>query len=587
MNAYQFSTLTLVLALAVLHCGSDGNGGPGDTAGDAQEIEAPCGYQGSHLIPGPCQEGFDPALEDKATRFDRTWHMFNAAGIGLNTDVGVATEQDRSVIDDFIRNREGWAEEFEAWDGRKPYELVTTQNKVAGLYAGVGLVADAYRYGVLRDQGYPAAEVERARGHLLEGMAALHVAVGITGVTGVIARGLARYDWPGWSGFVTTPLFDEQGDPLPTIKDNGEWRSDNSAGGQYADYLWEDSVSRDQLVGWVAAFGACWEVIRNDDTIEQQAKDTLRQDAKDLGRALMKVGESGYDLEVPDADGRITLHGWLNEHNLDGTIYHETIENGFHAVMALGMVASYAYCSGDKEMTDWLYEDLIGKRELPRIVEEVVYVLTDFGWGSNFSNYNMAYMGFWLALRYIDDEAARATLRKALEESLWERPEVGFATKDIHYSFYDFTYAAGMADASAFGGMTGDPDETALGYGLDTLAKFPPPPYWNAEIMNCPELEPLECKKQYSEKKSCTWDSAVLPETCVASDGKTELTPMGCTAWKCTEAVAHPMPWELQRPSNYHWRSAPNEPNGGGDGSGLLPGVDFRFAYWMGRWTRR
>jgi hypothetical protein len=38
--------------------------------------------------------------------------------------------------------------------------------------------------------------------------------------------------------------------------------------------------------------------------------------------------------------------------------------------------------------------------------------------------------------------------------------------------------------------------------------------------------------------------------------------------------------------SNYHWRSDPYRPNGEGSPRRLLPGVDFRLAYWMGRYLR-
>ena len=44
---------------------------------------------------------------------------------------------------------------------------------------------------------------------------------------------------------------------------------------------------------------------------------------------------------------------------------------------------------------------------------------------------------------------------------------------------------------------------------------------------------------------------------------------------------------KIRPPSNYHWRSNPFKPSAGGDGSTLLPGVDFRIAYWTARWTKR
>lgn len=605
----------LAVAVALVACSSGESAAPADTATDAgaevspadvaadtaPDLGAPedieddagadagigCAYDGRHLVPGPCEDGFDAELAGKAQRYDRCWRLFNAGEIGVNADIGVSAENtaDRGLIEEFIHEHEGWEAEFEAFAGRAPTELLTSRSKTAGLYVGAGIVADAFRYGVLRDQGYPEAEVERARGHLLKSLEVLHVATAVTGVPGVIARGLALAEWNEVWGRELVPLADEEGNPLPLEKNNGVWRADNSPGGQYADYIWEDSCSRDMLVGWAAAFGAAWEVIGDDDSVPASVKTTLREDARALGQALMVVRESGYDLEVPDADGRTTLHGWLNEHNLDGQVYAPTLENGFHAAMALGIVAAYAYASGDEDMQRWLQEDLIEARELPRIAKETVQSFCDFGMGTNFSNVNMAAMGFWLAQRYVPDATARTTLREGMRDSLYARPGRSFQPRDHHYSFYDFAFAASEADASAFGPAGGEPDAQAMENGLDTLRKFKEPPYWDTAVVNCPVFEDIGCKAQWNATGECSWDDALLEEPCIAIDGETELVPAGCTGWKCTEVVEEAVPWELQRPSNYHWRSPPHEPNGGGNGTGMMPGVDFRFAYWLGRWT--
>ena len=592
-----------VLVLALSACSSNGGGTSADLAAPhdaapetiaadtntdtstvndaATEIDAgvPCAYTTRHLIPGPCEEGWDPELAQKARRYDRTWTLFNAAAFGVNTDVGVAAANtaDRALIDTFIQEMDGWEAEFTAYAGKAPEDVITGFNKVAGLYGGVGIVADAYRYGVLRDQGLDAADVAQARGQLLRALETLHMASAITGVEGVICRGLALKEW-GYA--TTTPLFDEEGVPLPYEKNNGTWREDNS--GLYPDVIWEDSVSRDMLIGWAAAYGAAWEVIRDDETIPGEVKATLQADAAALGTALMVVGESGYDLEVPDADGRITLHGWINEHNLDGHVYNDALENGFHAVMALGIVGAYAYAAEDPELTAWFEEDLVIARELPRIAKDHVMELTDFGYASNFSNYNMAFMGYWMALRYVRDPGARQLLRVGLKSSLYDRPGKDFQPADIHYSFYDFTFAAGWADGAADAPMATEPLSSAVDSGVDTLRRFAVPPYWNVEVINCPAFEACTCADD-----QCSCPPEATAEPCVASDGVTLLTPLGCKGWKCSVVVDAAVPWDLQRPSNYHWRSAPHDANGGGDGSGLLPGVDFRFAYWMGRWARR
>lgn len=181
-----------------------------------------------------------PDLEAKARGFDRLFHAVNASSTGLNTEVRVETAAGKAALDAFL-----------AGDGGElPVTVVDRWAKVAGAYAGVGVAADAFRYGTLHDQGAPCDEVDEARAHLQRDLDALHLAVAITGEPGVIARGFARGDLPGVGADVeTVPLFDDGGAPLPEEKNNGTWREDNSEAGAYPEYVWEDSCSRDQYVG--------------------------------------------------------------------------------------------------------------------------------------------------------------------------------------------------------------------------------------------------------------------------------------------------------------------------------------------------
>jgi len=237
-------------------------------------------------------------------------------------------------------------------------DVVSAWRKVAGAYAGVGIAADAFRYGALRDEGADCDEVEQARVHVRRSLEALHLAVAITGEQGVIARSFARRDLPGTGpGIETTPLFDADGLPLPTEKDNGTWREDHS-GGLYPDVVWEDSCSRDQYVGWVVGFAALWEVIGADPTFPDDVKERLQRDAAVLARALMQVGGQGYDLEIHDADGRVTYHGYLHEEAIERT-YLTGFENGFHALMALGIVAGLAYVAEQPDIDAYLQDRLI------------------------------------------------------------------------------------------------------------------------------------------------------------------------------------------------------------------------------------
>ncbi|HPB51795.1 MAG TPA: hypothetical protein PLZ31_11305, partial [Myxococcota bacterium] len=280
MLYYRSAALMAALLLAFVSCGESTV--PQDTLGDegtAEDLVTPsetvddstddiraseCGQASTEwqgLIPGPCQDGYDEELEAKANRIERAHQIFVAAGLDVNKDISVALENeaDRQAIEDFLINSDSW--DFKAHSGKDPLDVITTNHKVAGLYAGVGIAANAYRYGVLRNQDYPSEEIERARQILLKSLDALHLAQEITGTDGVIARGFQRNDIPH-NDVVTVPLFDEFGNPLPEgDKNNGTWRDDQS--GKYPNYSWEDSVSRDMYVGWVTAQAATWEVIKD------------------------------------------------------------------------------------------------------------------------------------------------------------------------------------------------------------------------------------------------------------------------------------------------------------------------------------
>jgi len=320
------------------------------------------------------------------------------------------------------------------------------------------------------------------------------------------------------------------------------------------------------FIGWTAAFAAAWEVIRDDPAFPASLKARMRADAREIGLQLKVVRSSGFDLEIFDADGRTTYHGYLNEHNFD-RLYLPwlPVRNGMYSLMALGIVAALEYVAQDSELESYLYDTLIGERGLHHISREN-QLGVDLGVISNYSAYNMAFMGAWLAMRYIEDEAVREVIRPALHDKLYDRPDRGRQPVEIGQSLFDFVYAAGLAGASAWTPVASAPDPDALARGLRTLKEFPVPPYWELERMNCDEEE-------------------IRRFRCEAEDG-TELDLLGYVGRGNKLVAAQPVPMRIRPASNYHWRSNPYEVNGGGDGTRLLPGVDFRFAYWLGRWVR-
>jgi len=564
-----------------------------DAQADAQPdtAEPGCEYTGAYLLPGPCEDGHDADLALKARRYERTWVTFHAAAQGASVDLGVSDPDDRALIDSWVHEDDGW--DFEGFAGKAPLDIVGHGGRVAGLYAGMGVAASAYRYGVLRDQGYPADEVDRAREHLLMGIHAFDRAATMPGVTGVIARNL---DFKV-SGSQTTPLFDEDGSPLPEIKNNGTWREDQS--GLYPDQIWEDSCSRDYMLGWVTAAGAAWEVIRDDDTVDADVKATLQNHARDLGHALKTVRNDpafcegldgchlglGHDLQIPDADGRRTLHGCLHEHDLDCNGVLEFIDNGFNAVMALGFVATWAFVSEDPELQAYLNDELIDERGLHTITRDSLELVA-LGAGANWSAWNMAFGGIWLAQRYVFHAEAREVLREAVKGSLYDIDGGSYLPVEIGQSYFDFIYAAGATGLGADEREPGAPsvDAAAIDRGLDTLRGFSEPPYWDVAMQNCPESV-CECATENCPSS----EKSVDVHACVAPDG-TEFNVVGCYGWKGTLIADTPVPMAIRPASNYHWRSNPYKPNGGGVhgeiGGQFFPAVDFRIAYWLGRWAK-
>jgi hypothetical protein len=536
-------------------------------------------YTGRYLLPGPCESGFDEALEAKATGIERCWRTLNASATGVNADVAVdlANSDDRAAIEAFCAG-DSW--DFEAATGKAPLDAITEHFKVAGLYAGVGIAADAFRYGVLRDQGYPKDEVDRARQHLLSGLEGLRRAVEVTGAPGVIARGYIRTDLPTVTVPETIPLFDADGAPNPPKKTNGTWRQSGSAA--LSNYVWEDSVSRDQMLGWVTGAAAAFEVIRDDASVPQAVVDALKADALVLGNELMKVRPSGYDLEFADADGRTPVHGYIHEKNVEGLYLQVDTNTGFgnglHAAMALGFVAAWAYVSGDPATATYLHDQLIVARNLPLIVRESLGFVA-IGPSTNYSNYNMAFGALWLATRYVEDASARVMLREALER-FYVQDGDEYAPVNLQQSYFDFVYAAGMAGHRPGAAFEGElpanawgPDG-ALTRGVNTLRDFPAAPYWDFEISICPGAQ---C--------TCENETVSNPE-CAGTDGLS-YSVLGCVGHSCALVGDAPVPMKGRPPSNYHWRSNPFELERGGTGAGLLPAVDFRIAYWSARWAKQ
>ena len=130
----------------------------------------------------------DPTLALKAHTFDRIFWALPGRIHGLNADIRLRDEDAKTQVLEFAANPSAWSLDGIVAD---PNRLVASDEKVAGLYAGVGIAADAFRYAVLRDTGAPCDEVTRARAMVQKTMDTLKVATEVTGIPGVMPRALA------------------------------------------------------------------------------------------------------------------------------------------------------------------------------------------------------------------------------------------------------------------------------------------------------------------------------------------------------------------------------------------------------------
>lgn len=124
-----------------------------------------------------------------------------------------------------------------------------------------------------------------------------------------------------------------------------------------------------------------------------------------------------------------------------------------------------------------------------------------------------------------------------------------------------------MADLSVHSSMTMPVDGPAIERALATLREFKDAPTWQLPVTNCTEAE-------------------IAAGSCVTPTGET-LVILGYVGRNDGLMAAEPLPMRIRPPSNYYWRSSPFAVNGENVGSAMAPSVDFRYAYWLGRWVRR
>lgn len=533
--------------------------------------------------------GNDLELDRKMTNHTRYFYEIAARPFGLGIAGGYLDADALDTIRAFLA--QDATDDFETATGVHPYTILRPYEGASGvgLRGGGAAPATAFRYMALKAEGAPADALAAARRDVERAIDAVLVAHAITGVPGVIARGIARLksDEPTGPADIPVkapnyvPMTDDQGNPLPEPKNNGVDRMDNSGGAlPEGMWYWQDSCSKDQLVGWVMAMATLYDAAKGDPDIDQGKVAALQEVARRVGAGLRGKhpfqavdGETyEYDLVIMDADGRPAQHWDLNPLSLDRTLNyppgHPSL-NVFNLVMALGIVKGLYHVSGDPEAEAFLYGELMGARGyLDHLAggDDIDY--TYGGAFTNFSNVNMTAIALFLNLWFEKDPEVLAPLRAYMETAWWDVPGLIQTARNAKQPYFEALYLA-MTDR---------------GFDADRAMR-------TAALLKAFELEPyLE-----QHRNNCDADEIAALQ-CVAIDGTTvleiqhDLNGKPLMGWGDYYVATEALDPSIRPTSSFDGRSNPFKVNtkDGSDLAGpngeLNPGGDLNAAYWLLRW---
>ncbi len=533
--------------------------------------------------------GTDPELDRKMLNHTRVLYQISARPFGIAVSGGYKDAAALQTIKDYLA--QDATDDFETATGVHPYTLLSPYEGAAGIgLRGAGAApATAFRYMALKAEGAPKAAVDAARRDVVRAINAVIVAHTITGVPRVLARGLARMKSEEATGPTDIPLSaptyyplaDDQGVPQPQPKNNGVDRKDNSGGALPADtWFWEDSCSKDQMVGWVLAMATLYDAAKGDPDIDQGLVASLQTEAREIGAGLREThpfsamdGQTyDYDLVIMDADTRPTLHWDLNPLSVDANVNlppDSQSLNRFNMVMAMGIVKALYHVSGDPDAETFLYGELLGNRNyLDHLAStsDVDYIYMDAN--TNFSNVNMIAMALFLNVWFEKDPVVLARTRDYMETQWWNVAGLIQTAKNCKQPFFHALYLA----------MTDKGFDASLATQTATLLKA-----YN--------LEPYVDEK----RNNCDPDELAAFE-CTALDGTTILhlqkdaSGQPLLGWGKNYVATEALDPSFRPTSNFDARSNPfqvNSQDGSTDSGltgGLNPGGDLNAAYWLLRW---
>jgi MYXO-CTERM domain-containing protein len=500
----------------------------------------------------------DAALDAKANGYERQADAFSTLESGLFLDCNVKAADVALVKSYFAQTQQ---QSFLAFAGRHPFDVIAQYGEYGdmGNFAGIGSVAAAAKLMLLRAAGAPAADVQKARDAAVRAARTWHVYGAIAGA-GFVARGVRRVRSenatdPPLPGTLPelVPLKDGSGAPLPASKD-AVWRAPVAPG--FADWIFFDNTSKDQVSGYALGVLWLWDALHDDPAAPKDASDAIAADLAAFAKSLMTVSpETGIDLCIREADGRLSKNYDLNPRVLlpgnPPLPEDSALKNGFNAAMALGVVRAAYHVSGDAEIGRYYYEELVGRRDLPRDMASNAggaFV----GAGTNFSNVNMLALSLALLGRTETDPYVRAKLDETLAKQFWSTGD----TRDVSHTkqaWFDAVYASYATGASPVGDRI---HENLLG--------FQDAPAFERDRTNCDDAE-------------------IASGTCLAVDGTTTLKLMKDRGWGGGVVADAVVPMSVRPDSDFQWRSDPFAVNGKGDPTLMDPGGDFLAAYWLAR----
>lgn len=451
--------------------------------------------------------------------------------------------------------------DFAKQSGKQPFDVLAFYDEHGdeGNFAGIASVGIAARLMYLRGTGAPAADVTRARDAAVRAARAWHV-YGTIGGPGVVARGVRRIkaEQPGETlpGTVPTvvPLKDGSGNALPAKKEP-VWRAPVAPG--FSDWIWFDDTSKDQVSGYALAVAWLWDALHDDPLAPKDLAALLAAELGLFAKRLMEVTpETGVDLCLRDADGRLTSFYDLNPRNIGpGPPLPEsaTLRNGFNAAMALGVIRAAYHVTGNEDLGRFYYEELVGRRDLPAQMALNAGLLF-IGAPTNYSNANMLAIALATIGRVETDPYVRQRLDETLTKQFWNTGDSRDASH-AKQAWFDAIYGSYAASASLEPGLEARIAANLLG--------FADAPAIERDRNNCDAQE-------------------IAAGSCLAIDGKTTITLAKEKGWGGTTVANEIVPQSVRPDSDFEWRSDPHRVNGG-PSSRMMPGGDFLAAYWLAR----